>query len=237
MSNLVQINEYLEQTRNLSVEELNSMIRHMDQAAEPQVSQGFAHSVLGYMKQAELKDEVATFEAAKIKAEALRTRHGWLFAETAAEEVEAAAAAVVVEEVVVAPKAPKIKTEKKGDIAKRIFAGLADKSKENVMQVFQKELNTTAAGAQTYFYVCNGPTGAQRGRKASANAAAKTVYVRKTPVGGLTKREQAAALFAGATNKDRAVIVGRFVSELGMSKAGATTYYYTVGGAHLRAKK
>ena len=235
MSTLVQINEYLDQTRNLSVNELNTMIRHMDQAAEPQVSQGFAHSILGYMKQAELKDEVATFEAAKVKAEALRTRHGWLFAETAAEEVEAAA--VVVEEVVVAPKAPKIKTEKKGDIAKRIYAGLADKSKENVMKVFEKELNTTKSGAQTYFYVCNGPTGAQRGRKASANAAAKTVYVRKTPVGAVSKRDQAAALFAGATNKDRAVIVGRFVSELGLTPKGAVTYYYTVGGAHLRSAK
>ncbi len=231
MSQLTQINQFLDSTRNLSVEELNKMISHMDGAAEPMTQQGFAHTVLGYMKQMEINDQVASFELAKQKAESLKTRHSWLFAEPVP-EVEAP---VEVEPVKV-PKAPKVKTEKKGDIAKRIFAGLADKSKENVMKVFQKELNTTAAGAQTYFYVCNGPTGAQRGRKATANTERK-VYVRKTPAGTPTKREQAAALFASATNKDRAVIVGRFVSELGMTPAGATTYYYAVGGAHMRSAK
>jgi hypothetical protein len=232
MSVLVQINEYLDQTRALSVEEINALIRHMDQAAEPQTQQGFAHTILGYMKQAELKDEVAVFADAKAKAEALKSRHAWLFAEPAPEVV-----APVAVEVVAVPKAPKVKVEKKGDIAKRIFAGLADKSKANVMKVFQTELQTTVAGSQTYFYVCNGPTGAQRGRKASATATAKPVYVRKVPAGTPTKREQAAKLFSTAVNKDRAVIVGRFVSELGLTPKGAVTYYYTVGGAHLRSAK
>lgn len=233
MSVLVQINEYLDKTRNLSIDEINALIRQMDQTADVQTQQGFAHTVLGYMKQAELKDEVATFAAAKSKAEALKDRHSWLFAEPVPEDKPVTIADVVEKQA----KPVKVKAEKKGDIAKRIYAGLADKSKENVMKVFQKELQTTVAGSQTYFYVCNGPTGAQRGRKASPTASAKVAYVRKVPAGTPTKREQAAALFAGATVKDRAVIVGRFVSELGLTPKGAVTYYYTVGGAHLRSAK
>jgi hypothetical protein len=232
MSDLVQINEYLDQTRNMSVEELNVLIRHMDQSAEPQTQQGFAHSILGYMKMSDIKGEVATFEAAKTKAEALKSRHAWLFAEPTP-EVEAPVAV----EVVAVPKAPKVKVEKKGDIAKRIYAGLADKSKANVMKVFQTELQTTVAGSQTYFYVCNGPTGAQRGRKASSPDAKKVAYVRKTAVGAPTKRELATKLFASAPDKSRATIVARFQTELGLTKAGSTTYYYTVGGAHLRSAK
>ena len=232
MSNLVQINEFLEQTRELSISELNAMIRKMDQAAESQVSQGFAHSILGYMKQMEIAGEVATFTAGKEKAEKLKARHTWLFTEPTVEE-----AAAVVVEVAKLPKAEKVKVEKKGDIAKRIFAGLADKSKENVMRVFQKELNTTQSGAQTYFYVCNGPTGAPRGRKAGVTASAKTVYVRKTPVGAPTKREIATKLFVAAPVKTRDAVVATFMKELSMTKAGATTYYYTVGGTRVRTAK
>jgi len=232
MSDLVQINEYLDQTRNLSLNEINALIRHMDQSAETQTQQGFAHSILGYMKMSDIKGEVATFVEAKSKAEKLKERHAWLFVEPVP-EVEIPVAA----EVIVEPKAPKVKVEKKGDIALRIFAGLADKSKANVMQVFQKELNTTTSGAQTYFYVCNGPTGAQRGRKPSTDAAAKVAYVRKVPVGTPTKRELASKLFASATDKSRATITARFQNELGLTKAGSLTYYYTVGGAHLRSAK
>lgn len=232
MSILSEINEFLESTRTESVDALNSMIRHMDQSAEPQRDQGFAHSILGYMKMADLKDQVALFSEAKSKAEALKARHGWLFVEPAPEVIEAPVA-----EKVTAPKAPKVKAEKKSEIAMRIYAGLADKSKANVMATFERELNTSKLGAQTYFYVCNGPTGAQRGRKANPDAAPKVAYVRKPVVSGPTKREQATKLFATATDKSRAVITARFVSELGLTPKGALTYYYTVGGAKLRAAK
>lgn len=231
MSVLVQINEYLDKTRNLSVDEINALIRQMDQTADALVQQGFAHTVLGYMKQAELKDEVATFAVAKAKADSLKDRHRWLFVEPAP-EVDAPEVA----EVVPVPKAPKVKVEKKGDIAKRIYAGLADKSKENVMKVFQKELNTSLLGAQTYYYAAGGEKSGKRGRKANPTAA-KPVYVRKTPAGTPTKREQAAKLFATAINKDRAVIVARFQSELGLTPAGSLTYFYAVGGAHMRSAK
>lgn len=232
MSVLVQINEYLDKTRNLSVDEINALIRQMDQTADTLVQQGFAHTVLGYMKQAELKDEVATFAAAKSKADSLKDRHRWLFVEPAP-EIEAPEVA----EVVSVPKVPKVKVEKKGDIAKRIYAGLADKSKENVMKVFQKELNTSIAGSQTFFYVCNGPTGAKRGRKSTPGTPAKVAYVRKVPAGTPTKREQAAKLFAGASDKSRATIIALFMDKLGMTKSGATTYAYNVGITHLRSAK
>lgn len=232
MSVLVQINEYLDKTRNLSVDEINALIRQMDQTADTLVQQGFAHTVLGYMKQAELKDEVATFAAAKAKADSLKDRHRWLFVEPAP-EVDAPEIA----EVVSVPKAPKVKVEKKGDIAKRIYAGLADKSKENVMKVFQQELNTSLLGAQTYYYAAGGEKSGKRGRKANPTASAKVAYVRKVPAGTPTKRELAAKLFASASDKSRAVIVGRFESELGLTPKGAVTYFYTVGGAHLRSAK
>jgi hypothetical protein len=229
MSVLVQINEYLDKTRNLSVDEINALIRQMDQTADTLVQQGFAHTVLGYMKQAELKDEVATFAAAKSKADSLKDRHRWLFVEPAP-EVDAPE----VTEVVSVPKVPKVKVEKKGDIAKRIYAGLADKSKENVMKVFQKELNTSLLGAQTYYYAAGGEKSGKRGRKANPAASTKVAYVRKVPAGTPTKRELAAKLFASAINKDRGAVVALFMDKLGMTKAGATTYAYTVGVQHLR---
>lgn len=232
MSVLVQINEYLDKTRNLSVDEINALIRQMDQTADVQTQQGFAHTILGYMKQAELKDEVATFAAAKSKADSLKDRHRWLFVEPAP-EVDVPEVA----EVVPTPKVPKMKAEKKGDIAKRIYAGLADKSKENVMKVFQKELNTSVAGSQTFFYVCNGPTGAKRGRKVSPTESAKVAYVRKVPAGTPTKRELATKLFASASDKSRGAVVALFMDKLGMTKSGATTYAYAVGVQHLRTKK
>jgi hypothetical protein len=232
MSVLVQINEYLDKTRNLSIDEINALIRQMDQTADAQTQQGFAHTILGYMKQAELKDEVATFAAAKSKADSLKDRHRWLFVEPTPE-----VAAEETVEIVSVPKAIKVKTEKKSDIAKRIYAGLADKSKENVMKVFQKELQTSVLGAQTYYYAAGGEKSGKRGRKANPTALAKVAYVRKTPAGTPTKREQAAKLFASAPDKSRATIVARFQKELGLTAAGSTTYYYTVGGAHLRSAK
>lgn len=232
MSNLVQINEYLEQTRNLSVEELNTLIFKMDNTAVPQVSQGLAHSILGYMKLIELNDGVATFAAGQEKAAKLQARHGWMYAAPVVAEEKP-----VVAEVEQAPKAPKVKTETKTEIAARIYAGLADKSKAHVMEVFQRELQTTVQGSQSYYYAVGGEKSGKRGRKPSASTAAKTVYVRKTPVGVPTKRELAAKLFATAADKSRAVIVDRFQKELGLTAAGSVTYFYTVGGAHIRAAK
>jgi hypothetical protein len=231
MSNLTQINEYLEQTRNLSVEELNTLIFKMDNTAVSQVSQGLAHSILGYMKLIELNDGVATFAAGQEKAAKLQERHGWMYA-----------APVVVEEkpvveVVQAVKVPKAKTETKTEIAARIYAGLADKSKAHVMEVFQRELQTTVQGSQSYYYAVGGEKSGKRGRKPSASAAPKAVYVRKTPVGVPTKRELATKLFTSAPDKSRAVIIDRFQKELGLTAAGSVTYFYNVGGAHIRAAK
>jgi hypothetical protein len=232
MSNLVQINEYLDQTRNLSVDELNALIRAKDQSAEPQVSQGFAHAILGYMQQIEINGEVATFEAAKAKADKLKGRHGWLFVEPTEEQEKPVAI-----EAPATVKQPKVAVEKKSEIAKRIFEGLADKSKANVIEVFQRELNTSPAGAQTFYYACGGEKSGKRGRKPSATASAKPVYVRKTDPATPSKRDQAAKLFAVATDKSRAVITARFQQELGLSPACATTYFYSVGGARVRAGK
>lgn len=232
MSNLTQLAEFLEQTRNLPVGELNRLIAKMDQTAEPQVSQGFAHSILGYMKMNEIAGEVATFIDGQAKAANLRNRHNWLFVEPIIEDPTP-----MIEEFVASPKLVKVKGEKKSEIAKRIYAGLADKSKANVMKVFEKELDTSEKGAQTFFYVCNGPTGAKRGRKANPDAAPKVAYVRKTAVGTPTKRELATNLFTSAPDKSRAAITARFVSEIGLSLKGAVTYYYAVGGAHMRDAK
>ncbi len=47
---------------------------------------------------------------------------------------------------------------------------------------------------------------------------------------GTSKRELAQKLFNASTDKSRAAIIDLFVKELGMTKAGASTYFYSVKG-------
>jgi hypothetical protein len=231
MSYLAQINEYLASTRELSAKQLNKLIKDLDQSAEPVKSQQEAHSVLGYMMSAKIKGESPVFAHAVARVERLKSAQPWLYVEPEVKLVVPGAAAVdEPEEKPVKVKKPR--GEKKSDIAAKIFSGLADKSKENVIAVFMDQLGTTRAGAQTYFYAVGGEKSGKRGRKASG--APVKVYVRKTEKTGPTKREQAAVLFAGATDKSRDAIVKRFVTELGLTPAGARTYYYAVGGAPVR---
>jgi hypothetical protein len=229
MSFLTEINEFLEQTRELPIKQMNKLIAEMDSAAEAQKSTQIAHSILGYMMSAKIRGEQPSFADALARVEKLKSAQPWLYVEPAEKPIVDAPKVVEV----VKTKAPKVRGEKKGEIAARIFAGLADKSKENVIKVFVEQLGTTPAGAQTYFYAVGGEKSGKRGRKASG--APRKVYVRKTEKkAGPTKREMAAQLFAAAPVKSRDVIVQRFVSELGMTKSGATTYYYAVGGAPVR---
>lgn len=46
-------------------------------------------------------------------------------------------------------------------------------------------------------------------------------------VEGKTKLERARELFAAAPDKSRAAIIALFMAELGMTKSGASTYFYT----------
>jgi len=61
--------------------------------------------------------------------------------------------------------------------------------------------------------------------KAKAVKAPKVAKVKK-----VTKMDQARALFAKATDKSRGAMITVFNTELGLSKAAASTYFYTVKG-------
>jgi len=218
-SYLTQINAFLSETRQLLLPELNAMIADLDPDAEPIESATVAHATLGYLKSAELKGDAAVFADAFRRATELKEGQEWLFIDdTPTAAVKPAAAAKPAAE----PAAPKAR---KSDQAKAIFDALEDKSKANVMRVFQEKLNTTAAGAQTYFYACGGERVGRRGRH-SADSGVEVVRIpkRETP----TKLELARKLYANNPKATRTDIIALFQSDLKMSKSGATTYYYTV---------
>lgn len=231
MSYVTAINEFLESTRSLPAAELNQRIATLDSTATPVAAASVAHAVLGYMQSAVIKGETPSFGAALARAEGLKQKQEWLFTDT-----EAVAARPTVE--VIAPvraaKAVATPRVKKSDAAREIFASLEDRSKANVIKVFMERLGTTAAGAQTYFYACGGEKVGRRGRPAQGE---NRVIVRIPRREGPTKAEQAQTIFASATDKSRDTIINSFVSQLGMSKAGATTYFYKVGGQRVRGQK
>lgn len=74
------------------------------------------------------------------------------------------------------------------------------------------------------------PEKKSRAKKTEKVEAAKTLKkaVKATRGGGGTKLEMARALYAKANNTSRDEVVAMFMSQLGMTKAGATTYFYNV---------
>ncbi len=219
MSYLVQINEFLAETRDLGPKQLNKLIKELDNAALAVDNQAMAHTILGYMMSAKIKGETPKFEEASRRAANLKASQSWLFVEPI---TPAQTSLVPVDEKPKKITSPKQKTEKKSDTAKRIFDNLTDKTKANVIKVFMEQLGTTEAGASTYFYACGGE---KTGHKTTQRVKASS---------GPTKRDLAQQLFDNSEHKDRASIVAKFVSELGLTTAGATTYYYVCGGAPVR---
>lgn len=229
MSFVAEINAFLETTRTMTVEQLNTMIAERDATAEAITNASVAHAVLGYMESARIKGQVPSFADAFQRASALKEGQPFLFT---ADEPESKPAADTAAAALTAPAAAAAAPAKvkKSEQAQAIFDSLTDKSKPNVIKVFMEQLGTTAAGAQTYYYACGGEKLGRRGRPAGEGGA---VAKREGP----TKADRARALFAEAPDKSRAAIIKLFMEQLEMSKAGATTYYYTVGGEHIRAKK
>ena len=232
MSYVSSINEFLEATRSLSAADLNQRIASLDASATPVATASVAHAVLGYMQSAVIKGETPSFSAALARAEGLKQKQEWLFTDTETPTHPAV-------EVIAPVRATKTATAttprvKKSDAAREIFATLEDRSKTNVIKVFMEKLGTTAAGAQTYFYACGGEKVGRRGRPAAGE---NRVIVRIPRREGPTKAEQAQTIFATATDKSRDAIINTFVTQLGMSKAGATTYFYKVGGQRVRGQK
>lgn len=231
MSFIAQIGSFLNETRELSVKQLNNLIKELDHTAATVDNQAVAHSVLGYMQSAKIKGETVSFADAFARTDSLKARHNWLYVEESTEE---STAPVTIAEDAPAAKPARAKGEKKSDIAAKIYAGLTDRSKENVIRVFMEQLGTTRAGGTTYYYTVGGEKTGRPARKASTTA--PTTYVRKTPERtGPTKREIAAKMFAEAPVKTRAVMVERFVQEIGMTPKCAMTYFYVVGGQRQRA--
>lgn len=243
-SALREINEYLESTRMMSRTELNAIIRDLDPEAAELQTQGFAHSVLGYMMVDKFAGLTPNFRVGVTKAGSLKDRHPWLFAEPTAQaivdgnESSEDDVPVAVQKV----KNQKQKSETKADISKRIYAGLTDKSKENVIKVFMHELGTSLAGATTYYYASGGEKSGRKVAKAVDSEAIKSTTTKKAVTkvasanGGITKKTLAQEIFNGAVDKSRGAIVQKFIDELAMTKLGATTYFYNVGGARARGK-
>lgn len=218
MSYLTKINEFLATTRGMDLSQLNLMISERDPDAEAIESPTIAHATLGYLESAVLKGETPSFSEALRRANELKEGQEWLFVDDEAPAKPAAKAAEKKAE----PAAPRAR---KSDLAKAIFAELEDKSKANVIRVFQEKLGTTAAGAQTYYYECGGERAGRRGRH-PAGSAVDVVRIpkRETP----TKLQLARELFAANPSATRTEIIALFQSNLSMTKSGATTYYYTV---------
>jgi hypothetical protein len=235
-SALREINEYLESTRMMSRTELNAIIRDLDPEAAELQTQGFAHSVLGYMMVDKIAGLTPNFRVGVTKAGSLKERHPWLFAEPVAQAIVDGDEPEAVE--VKKVKVTKPKLETKSDIAKRIYAGLTDKSKVNVIKVFMQELGTSAAGAQTYFYASGGEKSgkAPKATKIASVIISSTVSLARATKVGPTKKQLATEIYTKSVDKSRDTIVQKFMVELSMTKLGASTYFYNVGGARTKGK-
>ena len=221
MSHLAEINEFLEATKGKSATDLFAMMADLDPESTMIDNADLAHAVLGYMQTAFIKGERPSFADAHDRANKLATEHSYLFSTPAtAADVVAKPAAVVASATTDTTAPVKVR---KADLAQQIFDGLDDKSKANVIKTFVEQLKISPAAAQTYYYNCGG-------KKANQGVVADgaTGVVVGSKRSGPTKSSRAAELYANAPDKSRSVIIARFVAELEMTTAGATTYYYSV---------
>ncbi len=230
MSFTAELNTFLSNTRNMTADELNAMIVELDATAQPVTNANVAHAVLGYMQSAHLKGQTPSFAEAYARASSLQENQPYLFTAQpgdAATTQPADATTQPAAEVQKAPKQPKApKAEKparvkKSDQAAAIFASLEDKTKEHVMSVFVERLGISRLAAQTYYYACGGE---KIGRRTRGDGEARTPVTKRE---GPSKAAQARELYLAAPDKSRSVMIALFMEKLGMSKAGATTYYYT----------
>lgn len=222
MSYLAEINEFLESTKGKSAADLFAMMADLDPESTMIDNADLAHAVLGYMQTAFIKGERPSFADAHDRANKLATEHSYLFSTpaTAADVIDKPAA--VVASAATDTTAP-VKV-RKADLAQQIFDALEDKSKANVIKTFVEQLKISPAAAQTYYYNCGGKK-ANQGAVAGGATGGVVVGSKRS---GPTKASRAAELYANAPDKSRSVIIARFVAELEMTTAGATTYYYSV---------
>lgn len=200
MSYLTIINNFLESTRDLTGGALNALIKSLDSTAEQLENPQTAHSVLGYMKSAEIKGFVPSFTEALVRVNNLKSSQGWLYIEpTSRQRIQVEHNLALVEDNAV------VKINKQ-EVAQQIYDQLEDKSKATVIAAFVEQLGVSTAGAQTYYYSCGGE------RAASPNKESKA--------------DRASAIYQSADDKSRSAIVNRFINELEMTAAGAQTYFY-----------
>ncbi len=218
MSYLRTINEFLAETRELTIEQLNRLIQERDHTATELTQQLFAHSVLGYMQSASIRKEPVSFASAVEKAEMLRKRNGWLFIESSMTQpnIPVEVEQPPPKQSIVEVKSEKQQKVRKQDQAQAIYDALPDKTRNSVIAAFVEKLGVSEAGALTYFYNCGGSTGAKSDQP--------------------SKKELAQMLYDKSDNKDREYIIELFMRELGLTKPGAHTYYYGCGGAPVRKK-
>ncbi|WP_415878405.1 hypothetical protein [Methylomonas sp. TEB] len=117
-----------------------------------------------------------------------------------------------------APKKPT-----KADNAKVIYDQMvADpkNTKSAIIAKMKKEAGLTTAGANTYFYKFQRESGKTAEKQPSKMDKAKVIYEQLTTEG-----------------KGRKEIIDAFIKEVGLTKAGAPTYYQTIKKAHEESDK
>ena len=108
----------------------------------------------------------------------------------------------------------------KVDQAREIFNRMEGSARREVVESFVKEVGLTASGASTYYQKF----------LTEAKSSGKTIQSRPRgrPADESSKAGMARALFKKMSGKPRKEVIQQFVDKLGLTAAGAATYYQSL---------
>lgn len=111
-------------------------------------------------------------------------------------------------------------TATKVDKARDVFNRMEGSARREVVEAFQKEVGLTPSGASTYYQKFLSEA------KSSGKAIASRP--RGRPTDESSKAGMARALFKKLAGKPRKEIIQQFIDKLGLTPAGAATYYQSL---------
>lgn len=111
-------------------------------------------------------------------------------------------------------------TATKVDRAREVFNRMEGSARRDVVEAFQKEIGLTPSGASTYYQKF----------LSEAKSSGKTIASRPRgrPTDESSKAGMARALFKKLAGKARKEVIQAFIDKLGLTPAGAATYYQTL---------
>lgn len=114
----------------------------------------------------------------------------------------------------------KNETHTKVDQARAIFNRMEGSARRDVVEAFQKEVGLTPSGASTYYQKF----------LTEAKSSGKQVSSRPRgrPMDESSKAGMARALFKKLSGKPRKEVIQQFVDKIGLTEAGAATYYQSL---------